>query len=210
MAGMSAVEACNGADDNCDGIPDNASSSVLCPPTANVAATVCGGGAGCSIGACNANAVDVDGNYANGCEVVDEGNGGSCGTATSLGTLGVGAAVNTLSSTIAIGGSSDFFFVSFPPLGANGGGTPRIRFTRNDGSIFRFEVTSGCPAAPLGCGSGGTATNLQEWAFVDDQSIPGPRQWSTRDVAWPSPVYVRVFRTTPGTSAAQYQLTLTR
>jgi hypothetical protein len=210
MAGMSAVEACNGADDNCDGIPDNAAPSALCPPTANVASTVCGGGAGCAIGTCNANAVDVDGSYANGCEVVDEGNGGSCGTATSLGSLGIGAAVNTLSSTIATAGGSDFFFVSFPPLGANGGGTPRIRFTRNDGSAFRFEVTSGCPAAPLGCGSGGTATNLQEWAFVDDQSIPGPRQWTSRNVAWPSPIYVRVFRTTPGASAAQYQLTFTR
>jgi len=210
MAGMGSGEACNGADDNCDGVNDNAPTATMCPPTSNVATTVCGGGAGCSIGACNGNAADVDGGYANGCECVNEGNGNACGTATALGAIGVGSSANSLTSSIAAAGGADFFYVTFPPVGSNGGGTPRIRFTRNDGSSFRFEVSSGCPAAALACGSGGTAVDLTEWSFVDDQSIGGPNQWTSRNVTWPNPIYVRVYRTTPGASCDQFQLTVTR
>ena len=210
MAGMGAAESCNGADDNCDGVADNAPAATMCPPTPNVAATTCGGVPGCSIMTCNANATDVDGTYSNGCECVDEGNGGACGTATALGAIGVGGTANTATSSIAAAGGSDYFTVSLPPLGGNGGGTPRIRFTRNDASVFRFEVTAGCPGAALPCGSGGTATGVDDWAFVDDQAIPGTLQWTTRNQTWPSPTFIRVYRTSPGVSCDQYQLTITR
>jgi hypothetical protein len=182
----------------------------MCPPTPNVALTACGRAAGCSISACNANATDVDGAYANGCECVDEGNASTCGISTPLGAVSVGGTVNTLTSSIAVVGASDYFYVTFPALGGNGGGTPRIRFTRNDGSIFQFEISGACAAAPLPCGSGGTATALNDWAFVDDQSTAGPSQWTLRGAAWPTAAYIRVCRTTPGLSCAQYQLTVTR
>ena len=171
---------------------------------------MCDGGAGCSIGVCNGNAADVDGAYANGCECVNEGNGAACGMATALGAIGIGSTADSLTSSIAVAGNADFFYVTFPPTGSNGGGTPRIRFTRNDGSAFRFEVSSGCPAAALGCGSGGTAVDLTEWSFVDDQSIGGPNQWTSRNVNWPNPIYIRVYRTTPGASCSQFQLTVSR
>lgn len=210
IAGMSSPEACNGIDDDCAGGVDNAPVVSMCPATANVATTSCGGSAGCSIGTCNPNAVDIDGAYANGCECVNEGNGSTCGSATSLGAIGVGGSANTLTSSVAASGASDYFYVTFPATGSPGGGTPHVRFTRNDGSIFRFEITGACSAAALPCGSGGVATDRDDWSFVDNQATPGPNQWNLRNTPWPAAVYVRVYRTTSGASCSQYQLTITR
>ena len=45
---------------------------------------------------------------------------------------------------------------------------------------------------------------------VDSQSDPGDNQWSSRDVAWPSPVIVRVYRAVAGSGCDDYQLVVTR
>jgi hypothetical protein len=211
VAGMAAPETCNGVDDNCNGAIDEGLPASLCPPTANVAATQCNGMAGCSIAACNAGAYDINGAYGDGCECVNEGNGSSCATVTSLGTVAVSGAVDTRTSVIPDGAESDYFTVRFPPNSpGQGGGTPRIRFTRNDGSVFRFSVSASCGGPALACGGGGVADGISEWSFVDDQSAPGPRQWTTRDVSWPTDVFIRVFRTDGGLSCAAYQLTISR
>ena len=96
--------------------------------------------------------------------------------------------------------------------GRDGGGMPTIQLTMNEGDAFRFDVMSAC-GTPVSCmagGTGGSATAIDQFSFTDDQSMPGESQWSTRDQAWPTSLKIRVFRTTPGASCAQYVLHVSR
>lgn len=95
-------------------------------------------------------------------------------------------------------------------MGGDGGGTPRIRLTRNDGSGCRCAVSASCGGPPLACGSGGAKDSRGEWSFVEDLSIAGPRQWTSRDVPWSTDVFVRVTRADRCLSCAAYRFTITR
>ena len=92
-----------------------------------------------------------------------------------------------------------------------GGGTPRVHFVQNDDQAFKFDVLFGCntllscPAEP-----GATSGSLTEWTFTDDQSLPGDNQWSSRNIAWPAQVYVKVYRLTSGRSCGAYELEVSR
>lgn len=94
-----------------------------------------------------------------------------------------------------------------------GTGQPRVRFARNDDDVYRVEVRTSCVAV-ASCGEGGTegrATSLTEWSFADEpaMSLEGPGQFSTRDVPWPTRLYVRIYpRVDPGCAA--YQLEISR
>src|SRR5690606_26750331 len=72
------AEACDGEDNDCNGVtddgfdtntdPDNCGMcGTVCTMTAGAASVECSGGA-CAVSGCNANLQDCDGDYANGCE----------------------------------------------------------------------------------------------------------------------------------------------
>lgn len=63
-----ALELCNGVDDNCDGVVDNGLAVVACPLRGAVGACMAGS---CHVVTCVGNALDCDGNAANGCELTD-------------------------------------------------------------------------------------------------------------------------------------------
>lgn len=84
----------------------------------------------------------------------------------------------------------------------------------NENDAFRFEVRATC-GATLACGDGAGARDLRSWSFVDDRSPmeaeeTGEMDYSTRDVPWPSPVYVRVYRAIGAGDCSRYQLRATR
>lgn len=147
----------------------------------------------------------------------DEGHGTTCDGATDLGSIDPGGMVESMAGVLPSAGAEDWFLVGFPSLGMPnmaGGGEPRIEFTLNDGDVFRIEVRSTC-SATLACGDGRGARDLLSWSFVDDQSpaageMTGDADYSTRDVPWPSPVYVRVYRAIGAADCQQYQLRVTR
>jgi hypothetical protein len=142
----------------------------------------------------------------------DEGYGAACETATDLGTLSPGDEQLTMIGYLPNTGDEDWFRAEFPPMGPAmaGGGTPSIELTRNDGDAFRFEVRATCTAS-FACGDGMTgARDLGSWSFVDDQAMEGEEANSTRDVPWPSPVLVRVYRAVGAGDCGGYQLHVSR
>jgi len=152
-----------------------------------------------------------------GASCTDEGNGSACESPTDLGAVDPGAMATSMVSYLPSTGDEDWFLVGFPSLGMpnmKGGGTPTIELARNDGMQFRFEVRPTC-TAPMGCGAGMAARDLTSWSFTDDQSemeadMSGDMDYSTRDVDWPSPVYVRVYRAVGGGDCSAFQLQITR
>ena len=147
----------------------------------------------------------------------DEGHGSTCEGATDLGSVDPGGMVESMAGVLPSPAAEDWFLVGFPSLGMPnmaGGGEPRIEFTLNDGDVFRIEVRSTC-AATLACGDGRGARDLLSWSFVDDRSpmdaeMSGDSDFTTRDMPWPSPVYVRVYRAIGAADCQQYQLRVTR
>jgi hypothetical protein len=137
-----------------------------------------------------------------------------CDRAEDLGSLEPGAVPVLVNGVIPVVGGEDWFRVAFPyrPTAPSmmGGGAPHIELTINEGGYF-FEVRARCAAAMACGGRGEPSTMLSEWDFVDDQSMPGETQWSTRDVEWPNPLYIKVYRPMGGAvSCPRYQLTVSR
>ena len=108
----------------------------------------------------------------------------------------------------------DWYQVSFPTESRPGEGSPTISFAINEGEQFVFDVlTTQCGAGGMPCGNAGaptgTAEGLSEFTFVDDD--PGCCTEPMHAlVPWPDVVYVRVYRTSPGSSCAAYQLQVSR
>jgi hypothetical protein len=197
------AEICDGVDQDCSGTADDGNPAAMCPPTAYVTATACSG-ASCVITGCAGGRSDTDGLFSNGCECFSDGVATTCGGATSFGEVGVGGSVGGPLAQVRNPADSDWYVVSFTPTGPGtyGGGTPRIRFAVNNNSAHLFEVLVGaCAAGPQACGSGGSASAIADWSFVDDQSAG----WTTRAQAWPSLVY-----RASGTGCDDYQLLVTR
>ena len=150
----------------------------------------------------------------NGCECDDDGISGDCNFPTDLGALAVGDQVLGVVGNIPQENAIDWYMVSFPLADARPGqGTPSISFSVNEDEAFVFDIVDQqCAADAQACTSGGTdgfAVGLTDWTFVDDD--PGccaPPMDSL--IAWPDPIFVRVYRTTPGASCATYQLQLSR
>jgi hypothetical protein len=150
----------------------------------------------------------------NGCECPDDGVSGNCNSPTDLGVLNPGDMVLSMIGNVPQEGALDWYVLSFPLAAARPGmGTPAIEFAINEGDAFVFDVVGGqCEAMGVPCTSGGTdgaGIGLTSWSFVDDD--PGcctPPNDSM--VAWPDPVYIRVYRTDMGASCAAYQLQVSR
>jgi len=146
------AEQCNGIDDDCDGLVDQASVLSMCGNVPN-ATEGCGGAAGCFIASCAANWYDLDGTYANGCECqaapspVSTGN--SCANAISLGNLTDAAAssVTRTGNTPVAGREIWYTFTAVDDADTNGDEFHAdVRFITNPGTTYVMDVyRGGCP-----------------------------------------------------------------
>ncbi|MDQ3032711.1 MAG: putative metal-binding motif-containing protein [Myxococcota bacterium] len=207
--GTPSVEVCNGIDDDCDGTADDGSGASLCPAAANASTYTCAAGT-CSF-TCNSTHVDLNMSYADGCECADDTHGNACSGATSLGSISAGGST-TVSGRTAPSGEEDWFSVSFPNTGRGGSqGNPQIRLTGTGASNFVIDFFTACGSA-ASCGSG-SASGGSSYTFIDNQSTPGPRQWSgSHSASWPSTIVFRVRRLTATTdcAAASYTVAISR
>jgi hypothetical protein len=108
-------------------------------------------------------------------------------------------------------GSEDWYVVNFPvafDFAQHGAGAPRILFSQNDATAFRFDVYGGCGGAAMTCAAEGTSgLGLTDWQYFDNCVAPG---CTSRSASWPATVYVRVRRITAGTDCSAYRITASR
>jgi hypothetical protein len=150
------------------------------------------------------NSVDDDCNG-----VTDEGSSNACGSAYNLGSVIVGGTVTRTEWIPSTSGAEQWYVVSFPmnpDYALHGTGTPQIRLTA--GASVRFDVRSDC-SNNLACGTGGTASGLTTWSFTDSVSS-GLGGFTRRNVAWPTTVYIRVYRVSAPTTCANQTLVISR
>jgi len=141
---------------------------------------------------------------------VDDAIPDDCEGATELGTLDVGGMLSVMGKLPTLV-DEDWYAVDVPagfvdPLMA-GGGAPRVTLDSGDATMV-MEIRMRCSAA-LACNES-TARELLEWSFVDDQSAEGAGAYSTRDVAWPERVMIKVSRRGGPATCEDYTLNLTR
>lgn len=134
----------------------------------------------------------------------------TCAEATDLGMINVGDAPTTLMGNLPTLRDEDWFHVQFPPESMPnmpGGGMPSIMVEGDSTTII--DIRTSCTAGPVICGEGSNV-DMTSYSFVDDQSMPGPMQWSTRDIAWPAEVWVKVGRNGGPANCDDYSLTVMR
>ena len=213
--GCDVAETCNGTSTACPADVGVANGTVCrgsvnqeyCDPTER-----CNG----SSAACPANTIirnptteicnSVDDNC-NG--VTDEGSSNACGSAYNLGTVNVGGTATRTEWIPSTSGAEQWYVVNFPmnpDYALHGTGTPQIRLTA--GASVRFDVRSDC-TNNLACGTGGTASGLTTWSFTDSVST-GLGGFIRRNVAWPTTVYIRVYRVSAPTTCANQTLVVSR
>ncbi len=136
----------------------------------------------------------------------------ACEAASDLGVVMEGDVVSPPPGLLPADGDEDWYRVDFPAnpdMNVPGGGMPAIAFEVNEGDAFRFEIKSSCDA-PLVCGDGMDALGVADWSFIDDQSMEGDMQWTTRDIDWPENVVFRVYRPEGAGDCQRYRLRITR
>lgn len=149
-----------------------------------------------------------------GCECEDDGVGSNCNLPFDLGVIAVASSKTGVVGNVPVENNFDWYQVSFPTPVRPGEGTPTIGFAVNTEEQFVFDVlTAQCGAGGMPCGNAGApegiAEGLTDFSFVDDD--PGCcTEPMDALVAWPELVYIRVYRTTPGSSCAVYQLEVSR
>ena len=157
---------------------------------------------------------NCDGDASTGCECADDGVGSNCNLPFDLGVITTGGMKMGVVGNVPVENNFDWYQVSFPTESRPGEGSPTISFAINEGEQFVFDVlTTQCGAGGMPCGNAGaptgTAEGLSEFTFVDDD--PGCCTEPMHAlVPWPDVVYVRVYRTSPGSSCAAYQLQVSR
>jgi hypothetical protein len=213
--GSATAETCNGIDDNCNGVVDEGvTQSCYGGPAGTLNVGTCRAGSQTCVvggtgtwGACTGdvrpvtetcNGLDDDCNGA-----VDNGSATTCTAPISIGTLNPSGAFTLTGYVAAPAGSEQWYVVSVPTSFVSGTmrgtGTPTINLT-GAGSL-RMDVRYGSCAGALSCTAG------TQWSFTDNTAGTAFR---TRSVAWPTTVYVRVYRTTATTTCGAYTLTVTR
>jgi hypothetical protein len=140
----------------------------------------------CGLAGCDNGWADADGMSANGCECALDANAVTCGMATDVGMLAVGAN-RMLSGNLLPAGSSDWFQVTFAT-----GGHPHVRLATNPGMNHRIDVQTSCLSSDLlMCpDTMGPSSGITEWEFSD---MAGSGM--ARNTPWPGHVYVRVSTT---------------
>lgn len=157
---------------------------------------------------------NCDGEASTGCECPDDGVGSNCNLPFDLGVITTGGMKMGVVGNVPVENNFDWYQVSFPTEARPGDGTPTISFAINEGEQFVFDVlTDQCGAGGMACGNAGApdgiAEGLTEFTFVDDD--PGCCTEPMHAlVPWPDLVYVRVYRTSAGSSCAAYQLQVSR
>jgi hypothetical protein len=134
------------------------------------------------------NAIDDDCNG-----VVDNGTTTACGSAEAIGNVATGTSTTRTGFVAAPAGSERWYSVSFTTVN----GTPSISLSGATASL-RIEVYTACGGSPYCSGTPGTV-----WNFRDNTPGTG---FYTRAVAWPSSVWVRVYRTSATTTCGSYTL----
>lgn len=205
-----AVEACDNIDQNCDTVFDNGDPAAMCPPTANVVTSMCAGGGQCAVNTCAGGWYDIDAGFATGCECQDQGGGGWCGDALDLGTYASGSAV-AFNGNLPLAGYSDWYLVNFPAgSGRPGGGRPYVYLSANPGPNYRLNITYDCSGNPIYCGAENASSwGLTSWEFLDNQS-GGTNQYNSNGIAWPSTIYIQVYRLSSEPTCETYQIVVGR
>jgi len=142
----------------------------------------------------------------------DDDYGDTCESATDLGSLMEGETMSPPPGSLPETGDEDWYRVDFPAnpeMNTPGGGTPSIEISVNEGDGFRFEVLDTCSTS-LGCSDGMSAVDVDAWSFVDDQSMEGDQQWTSRDLPWPESIVIRVYRLTGAGDCQRYRLSISR
>ncbi len=110
----------------------------------------------------------------------------------------------------------DWFAVEFPPESMGnmqGQGMPSLQLEGD--SVTVMDIRERCDASlPVVCGEG-SAREATSYSFVDDQAMPGEAgdgsdTYTTRDVQWPTVLYVRVGRRGGPATCDPYTLTISR
>jgi hypothetical protein len=133
-------------------------------------------------------------------------NGNACGSATSLGTINPGGSASG-SGTVTPTGQS-WYAITFPTdysPNLEGGGSPTITVTGT--SVLMNIYVNSC-AATSTCGASSYTSGYTSWHFIDNASPAGLGTFSTRNVAWPTTVYVEVYNTT--SSCEAFSIAVTR
>jgi hypothetical protein len=221
------VELCNGLSENCAGEIDPLPAEEMCPTEGdppNVTQWACDppapGEDGCKVLACDGFWHDLNADPNDGCECESTDYTAAletCGDAE-LAKLGVVSEGDTLQD-LPLGvipaidngvgnGAEDWYWVEFPADNRPDSGTIIVDFDVNDNDDYRFEVFRACDADPWSGGLvleyGQGAPPALEWWFFDQ---PGK---SSHNVAWPSKVYIRVFRVQNENTCSSYQLGVRR
>jgi hypothetical protein len=132
---------------------------------------------------------------------IDNGIVSTCGAPEGLGTLLTGQSASFAQFVAAPAGSERWYVVNFP---GGAGGTPTVTISGagvTSGQI-RMEVRTSCAAGAL-CAPG------TQWSFTDNASVAGTG-YRTRNVAWPSTMYIRVYRVASTTTCGNFTITATR
>lgn len=181
-----------------------------------------GGGGGGGEGGTRDGGRDGGGGVGEGGVCTDDSHPSTCDMAMELGMLEAGATPITISGYVPTRADEDWFHVSFPAMpppadpdagtaspSMEGGGEPRVQLTPPMGEM-RFEVRGSC-SMTLSCGDEMTgARDIIDWSFTDDASDPGAGAFSSRNVPWPSEIWIRVYRVLGAGDCTQYELSISR
>ncbi len=180
-----APEVCNNTDDNCNGQVDEGSPQSLCAQALpHVQQVACIGGK-CIATGCEAGWHDVNNNLNDGCECKDDVNEGvtaSCSNSMNVGSFtDTGAGTSTTFSGNDPDGGGDWYrFMATDVQETNTDNFHvRVRFTKNSGNNFVFDLYwGGCGASLQICGG---ATDAEWFTDFNDPSkttpwpaVPGP------------------------------------
>ncbi len=173
-----------------------------CPLTSQVAVTFCQGAAGCGIFTCNPGWANPNLFYSDGCECADSPYAKSCGGASALGTIGVGATPITRSGALPLANEENWFLVTFQYTTATSY-HPQISLA---GGGFVFDVYTDCSFTPLGCATeGGSSVDRTSWEVTGGGNSTGLTYAPTPSVGT---VYIRVRRGSGALSCSSYTLTV--
>jgi hypothetical protein len=137
--------------------------------------------------------------------VIDNGSATVCGSAISLGSINQGGGVVQSSFVSATAGAEQWYVVTFPTnynYNLHGTGRPSVTLS-GAAAHLRMEVRYGS------CGAAPACSASTQWQFADTVSTP-TTGFTTRSSAWPTTVYVRVYRISSPTTCGAYTITATR
>ena len=203
-----ATEACNSVDDNCNNFVDEGSPTALCGTVAHGTPSCSGS---CYVQSCDPGYHNLDGQFYNGCECLQDANESGpagCANGVNLGTIPDNGTAKVASGNIVPAGDEDWFRFTATDSAdtACDAFDVRIIFLSNPSDAFRFDVYRG------GCGGGNViCANSSEHRWYTDfySSLAGECPCSTATNASPagqaeaskhlcaddgSTFYVRVYR----------------